>query len=70
MGMGNVWKSTPEGLLAQCEGLPLVRVRATGIAAGPDDPGGWFWVVPIAASAVALLWLGGRRRKKEPRTRR
>jgi deazaflavin-dependent oxidoreductase (nitroreductase family) len=63
MGMGNVWKMTPAEIDAKCEGLPLVRVRATGIAAGPEDPGGWFWVVPLAASgAVAFLWWRARRR--------
>ena len=67
MGMGNVWKATPEGLDRQCEGLPLVKVRAAGIAAGPQDPGGWYWAVPIVASVVALLWLRGRRSKQGTR---
>jgi len=45
--------------------LPLVRIQATGIAAGPDDPGGWFWAVPIGLSAIGLLWvLRGRRRRR------
>ena len=64
MGMGNAWKITPEEVSAKCEGLPLVRVEATGIAAGPDDPGGWFWAVPIGLSALGLLCvLRGRRRR-------
>ena len=63
MGMGNPWKMTAEEVEAKCEGLPLVRVRATGIAAGPEDPGGWFWTVPIVATGLlALVWLRGRRR--------
>jgi len=37
MGMGNVWQMTPEAISAKFDGLPLVRVRATGIAAGPED---------------------------------
>jgi deazaflavin-dependent oxidoreductase (nitroreductase family) len=57
MGMGNAWSSTPEEVEHKCEGMPLVRVRATGIAAGPEDPGGWFWVVPIGASVLGGLWL-------------
>jgi deazaflavin-dependent oxidoreductase (nitroreductase family) len=61
MGMGNPWRMTPDEVEAKCEGLPLVRVRATGIAAGPEDPGGWHWVVPIAASGLlAFLWWRGR----------
>lgn len=63
MGMGNVWQMTPEAISAKFDGLPLVRVRATGIAAGPEDPGGRFWVVPIVLAAFGLLWiLRGRRR--------
>ena len=65
-GMGNVWKMSPEEASAKCEGLPLVRIQATGIAAGPDDPGGWSWAVPIGLSAIGLLWVlrsrRGRRR--------
>jgi deazaflavin-dependent oxidoreductase (nitroreductase family) len=65
MGMGNPWKMEPYEMVRKCEGLPLVRVRATGIAAGPADPGGRYWVVPAVASALALVWLlrrGGSRR--------
>lgn len=63
MGMGNPWRDAPEAIAARCEGMPLVRVRATGIAAGPEDPGGRYWVMPLAASAlVTLWWLRGRGR--------
>jgi deazaflavin-dependent oxidoreductase (nitroreductase family) len=65
MGLGNTWKQDPDELVRKCEGLPLVRVRATGIAAGPEDPGGKFWVVPVVASALlAVWWLRGRGRGK------
>ena len=61
-GMGNPWRDSPEEIERKCEGMPLVRVRATGIAVGPEDPGGRYWIVPLAASAVlAICWL---RRKK------
>jgi deazaflavin-dependent oxidoreductase (nitroreductase family) len=55
-GMGNPWRDSPDEILRKCEGMPLVRVRATGIAAGPEDPGGRYWVVPAAAGLVAGLW--------------
>jgi len=50
--------------------VPLVRIRPTGIAAGPADPGGWGWVVIQAASIGltvrwtwrAMRWLGRRLR--------
>jgi deazaflavin-dependent oxidoreductase (nitroreductase family) len=65
MGMGNPWRDSPEEIDRKCEGMPLVRVRATGIAAGPEDPGGRYWIVPIAAGAVlAVWWLKGRGRGK------
>jgi deazaflavin-dependent oxidoreductase (nitroreductase family) len=35
--------------------LPLVRVRATGLAAGPADPGGWMWLVVQALGLVLLV---------------
>jgi len=39
-------------------GLPLVRIRPTGIGSGPADPGGLMWIpVQIAATTISL-WLG------------
>jgi deazaflavin-dependent oxidoreductase (nitroreductase family) len=67
VGMGNPWRDTPQEIARKCEGMPLVRIRATGIAAGPEDPGGRFWVVPIVASgvlAVVLLRRRGRDKKR------
>jgi deazaflavin-dependent oxidoreductase (nitroreductase family) len=62
VGMGNAWRDTPEEIVRKCEGMPLVKVKATGIAAGPEDPGGKYWIVPLAASAVvAVWWLRSRR---------
>ena len=56
VGMGNPWRDSPEELERKIEGMPLVRVKATGIAVGPEDPGGLHWVVPMAAGAVLALW--------------
>jgi deazaflavin-dependent oxidoreductase (nitroreductase family) len=65
VGMGDPWRDSPEEIERKCEGMPLVRVRATGVAAGPEDPGGRYWIVPIAASALlAVWWLKGRSRGK------
>jgi hypothetical protein len=61
VGMGNPWRDTPEEIARKCEGMPLVRIRATGMAAGPEDPGGRFWVVPLVASAVLAIVLLRRR---------
>jgi deazaflavin-dependent oxidoreductase (nitroreductase family) len=68
VGMGNPWRDTPDEILRKCEAMPLVRVKATGIAVGPEDPGGRYWVVPVAAGALlALWWLKGRGRRPEKR---
>lgn len=46
--------------------LPLVRIRPTGIAAGPADPGGSLWVLVQAAwlACLALLLLRRARRSR------
>ena len=61
VGMGNAWRDTPAEIARKCEGMPLVRVRATGICAGPADPGGRFWVVPVVVGAYLTLRLLRRR---------
>lgn len=42
-------------------GLPLVRIRPTGIGSGPADPGGWLWLSLVVAAAA---WLAGRRGRR------
>jgi deazaflavin-dependent oxidoreductase (nitroreductase family) len=65
LGMGNPWRDTPEAIAAKCDGMPLLRVRETGLAAGPEDPDGRFWVVPLATGAIlGWLWLRRRNRPK------
>ena len=52
------WHVGNERILAEIGDLPLVRIRVRGLAAGPADPGGWFWIVKYAASvALAALLL-------------
>ncbi len=47
------------------EDTPTADAAATGIAAGPEDPGGWFWAVPAGLSVLGLLWMvRGRRRSR------
>jgi deazaflavin-dependent oxidoreductase (nitroreductase family) len=55
VGMGNPWRDSPADLAAKCEGMPLVRVRATGIAPGPEDPGGRYWIVPLVIGSYLTL---------------
>jgi deazaflavin-dependent oxidoreductase (nitroreductase family) len=41
-------------------GLPLVRIRPTGIGSGPADPGGLMWIPVQAAAALGTVWLGAK----------
>jgi hypothetical protein len=66
-GLPNPWRSSSDELLRACEAFPLVRIRATGIAAGPGDPGhlGWIplqalWLLPIAWVALRVSRRRGR----------
>ncbi len=68
-------RTAPDDELSRrMEGLPLVRIRPTGIAAGPLDPGGRAWIV----YQLVALWVGWRalaalarlvRRRPEARSR-
>ena len=53
-------RASDEELRERCRGLPLVRVRVTGIAAGPSDPGGLIWLPLMVLSVWALSRLLGR----------
>ncbi len=69
-GLGNPFTQEPAEMQRRCAAFPLVRIRATGIAAGPEDPGGLFWIVPAAVSACVLVcWLRGRNRGRVPKVR-
>lgn len=48
--------ASDEELSRRTAGLPLVRIRPTGIAAGPLDPGGRAWI----AYQVVALWASWR----------
>lgn len=65
--IGDVRRASDEKLRSMAGGLPLVRVRVTGLGSGPFDPGGQGWIVPTLLSAV---WLGVRVRRRLRRPRR
>ena len=64
--IGDVRRATDDELRTMAGGIPLVRIRVTGLGAGPFDPGGQGWILPAAVSG---LWLLGwaRRRLRRPR---
>jgi len=63
---GDVRAMSDDALRAHGAGVPLVRIRVTGLAGGPFDPGGSGWIVVNGALALlAVGWLAraaGRRR--------
>jgi deazaflavin-dependent oxidoreductase (nitroreductase family) len=64
--VGDVRQSSDDELRAVAGGIPLVRVRVTGLGSGPFDPGGLGWVIPTVISAAGIVavarLLAGRRR--------
>ena len=62
--VADVNRASPEELRSRTANLPLIRIRPTGIAAGPSDPGGWLWAtITVVGSAwvARRLWRHARR---------
>jgi hypothetical protein len=64
--IGDARHASDEELRAMAGGLPLVRIRVTGLGVGPFDPGGRGWVLP---TLVGIAWLGTRVRRRLRRAR-
>lgn len=64
--IGDVRRASDEGLRAMAGGLPLIRIRVTGLGVGPFDPGGRGWVLP---TVLSLAWIGNRLRRRMRRPR-
>jgi deazaflavin-dependent oxidoreductase (nitroreductase family) len=60
MVLGDPHQADPERLESVRQSLPLVRIRPTGLATGPADPGGGLWIVVQGTWLVILGWLGFR----------
>jgi deazaflavin-dependent oxidoreductase (nitroreductase family) len=52
--IGDVRSMTDDEVEAMSAAIPVVRIRATGLAAGPWDPGGSGWIAPTALWLVAI----------------
>jgi deazaflavin-dependent oxidoreductase (nitroreductase family) len=59
----NPWTAGDERILELLAGIPLVRIRPTGLASGPADPGGLLWVVKVLLAVLLVRRLLGRRRE-------
>lgn len=51
----NVVKISEQKLAELTKEYIVLRLRPSGIGAGPADQGGWFWIWP-AAAVIALIW--------------
>ena len=69
MTVGDVRDLSDDELWALAGGIPLVRVRVTGIGSGPFDPGGLGWVLPTAITAAWLVGRASRLVRRGPRVR-
>lgn len=56
-GLGNPWRVSDEAILAEMQAFPLVRIRQSGLAAGPNDPGGLGWVVGTIVNTIVTVYL-------------
>ena len=65
--LGDVSTADDDRLAAIRTKLPLVRIRPTGLASGPADPGGGLWIVVQAVVTVVVIrsavWAGRRIRR-------
>ncbi len=66
---GDVRDMSDEELRAHSSGVPLVRVRVTGLASGPFDPGGSGWIVVNGTFALAAAAWVVRRLRRRTRAR-
>jgi len=57
---GDVRGVADDRLREMGRGLPLVRIRPTGIGSGPADPGGLMWIPVQVAATTVSLWLGAK----------
>lgn len=64
--LGDVRAADDDRLASIRAQLPLVRIRPTGLASGPADPGGGLWIIVQAVALVvtirSAIWLGRRLR--------
>jgi hypothetical protein len=54
---GDVRGLSDDELREAGRGLPIVRIRPTGIGSGPADPGGLMWIPVQLATTAVSLWI-------------
>lgn len=59
LGLGEFMGNPVTGyiMVVKTRGIPVIRIRATGVGTGAGDPGGWLWIL-VAAAVAWLIWRG------------
>lgn len=59
--LGDLRRASDTEIRSLLDALPLVRIRVTGLAAGPWDPGGSGWLLTTGLCAIGVArWVYGR----------
>jgi deazaflavin-dependent oxidoreductase (nitroreductase family) len=53
----NPFTASDDVLRDGLRGIPVLRIRPTGIGSGAADPGGLLWILPVAATVAVVLAL-------------
>jgi len=68
--LGDVERAADAHVDELAQAFPVLAITPTAIAPGPYEPGGTFWRIPLAATAVgiAAVVMAGARRRRTRRT--
>ncbi len=48
----NPYTTSDDRLAEKTKGIPLIRIRVSGIGSGPSDPGGWLWIPVVIIMVI------------------
>lgn len=57
-------KVSDDELARVTQNIPAICIRPNGIGSGARDPGGWAWVIGIAAPVLLIAWWLNRKKSK------
>lgn len=54
----NPLTASDEVVREKLAGLPVIRIRPTGVGSGPSDGGGWLWILVWGLFIAVISWRG------------